>query len=209
MICTGMLLALSCPSAIIAIFWTRVFKGDATTALVISVATNLLSIVTIPATMLIAVGTAVGMDVPGMMLNLAQIILIPMIASIAVKKLVHINRELLKACTSKTELVLIVLLVWGSTAPGAAYVRANTTEFITLNAFMVLLLALAFTASYFLTRRLGHEQALSIGIATTVKNGALSLVVGLAAFGSPVLPPLIANLVASNLILVSAGMITK
>ena len=198
----GIVLALSSPAAVATAFWAKVFRADVPAALIISTVTNLLSIVTIPATMLIAIGTTISMDVAGMMLNLAEIVLIPMTASFLIKKYVHINHGLVTAVTSRTELVILVFLVWGSTAPGVAYAKENVTEFVILNVFLLLTLALAFVIAYFLTRRLGHKQAVSIGIATTVKNVALSLVIGSVAFGSQIIPPLIANLIAQNLLLI-------
>jgi len=198
----GIVLALSSPAAVATAFWAKVFRADVPAALIISTVTNLLSIVTIPATMLIAIGTTISMDVAGMMLTLAEIVLIPMTASFLIKKYVHINHGLVTAVTSRTELVILVFLVWGSTAPGVAYAKENVTEFVILNVFLLLMLALAFVIAYFLTRRLGHKQAVSIGIATTVKNVALSLVIGSAAFGSQIIPPLIANLIAQNLLLI-------
>lgn len=198
----GIVLAFSCPAAVATAFWAKVFRADVPAALTISTVTNLLSIVTIPATMLIAIGTTISMDVAGMMLNLAEIVLIPMTASFLIKKYVHINHGLVTAVTSRTELVILVFLVWGSTAPGVAYAKENVTEFVILNVFLLLTLALAFVIAYFLTRRLGHKQAVSIGIATTVKNVALSLVIGSVAFGSQIIPPLIANLIAQNLLLI-------
>ena len=198
----GIVLAFSCPAAVATAFWAKVFRADVPAALIISTVTNLLSIVTIPATMLIAIGTTISMDVGGMMLNLAEIVLIPMTASFLIRKYVHINHGLVTAVTSRTELVILVFLVWGSTAPGVAYAKENVTELVILNVFLLLMLALAFVIAYFLTRRLGHKQAVSIGIATTVKNVALSLVIGSAAFGSQIIPPLIANLIAQNLLLI-------
>ena len=198
----GIILAFSCPAAVATAFWAKVFRADVPAALIISTVTNLLSIVTIPATMLIALGTTISMDVAGMMLNLAEIVLIPMTASFLIRKYVHINHGLVTAVTSRTELVILAFLVWGSTAPGVAYAKENVTEFVILNVFLLLMLALAFVIAYFLTRRLGHKQAVSIGIATTVKNVALSLVIGSAAFGSKIIPPLIANLIAQNLLLI-------
>jgi len=198
----GIVLALSSPAAVATAFWAKVFRADVPAALIISTVTNLLSIVTIPATMLIALGTTIIMDVAGMMLNLAEIVLIPMTASFLIRKYVHINHGLVTAVTSRTELVILVFLVWGSTAPGVAYAKENVTELVILNVFLLLMLALAFVIAYFLTRRLGHKQAVSIGIATTVKNVALSLVIGSAAFGSQIIPPLIANLIAQNLLLI-------
>ena len=212
LIFTGTVLALCCPSAIVSSFWAKVFKGDTATALVMSVFTNLLSIITIPATMLIAVGTALNVDVLSMMVNLAEIILVPMSASFLLRRFVHVDWNRASSSGSKVELGLLFLVVWGSISPGVEYVRSNITEFALLNGFMVGILALAFTLTHFLTRRFGHEKAISIEIATTVKNAALSLVIGLAAFGnqsSQVLPPLIANLIAQNLLLIPAKAVTE
>jgi predicted Na+-dependent transporter len=205
----GAMLALCCPSAIVSSFWTKVFKGDIATALVMSIVTNLFSIVTIPATMLIAVGTALNVDVTSMMLNLAEIILIPMTASFLLRRFVHLDWNRASSYGSRVELGILVLVIWGSIAPGVGDVKNNVAEFALLNAFMLGILAVAFTLTHFLTTRFGHKKAISIEISTTVKNAALSLVIGLAAFGHEILPPLIANLIAQNLLLIPAKAITE
>jgi predicted Na+-dependent transporter len=205
----GTILALCCPSAIVAAFWTKVFKGDVATSLVMSIFTNLLSIVTIPGTMLIAIGAALNVDIANMMVNLAEIILIPIIASFLVRKFVHLNSNRASGYTSRAELSILALVVWGSVAPGVEYVRNNIAEFALLNAFMLGILALAFILTHLLARRFGRQKAISIEITTTVKNAALSLVVGLTAFGPQIIPPLIANLIAQNLLLIPAKALTK
>jgi predicted Na+-dependent transporter len=78
-----------------------------------------------------------------------------------------------------------------------------------LNAFILGILALAWTLTHFLIRSFGHKRAVSIEIGTSVKNAALSLVLGPAAFGEQVLPPLIANLIAQNLLLIPAKALTE
>jgi len=205
----GAVLALCCPSAIVSAFWAKVFKGDVATALVMSIITNLLSIVTIPATMLIAVGTVLNVDIPSMMVNLAEIILVPMTASFLLRRFVHIDWNRASSYGSRVELGILVLVVWGSVAPGVKNVRNNIAEFVLLNAFMLGILAFAFTSTHFLTQRFGHRKAISIEIATTVKNAALSLVIGLTAFGPQILPPLIANIIAQNLLLIPAKALTE
>lgn len=205
----GTVLAFCCPSAIATTFWTKVFKGDVATAIVISTIANLISIATIPATMLILVGTVVNVDIVSMMINLGEIVLIPIIASFLLRKFIHVDWNKLSSYGSKIEPGILCLLVWGSIAPGVEYALNNITEFILLNIFMFGTLASAFTLTHLLTRRFGHKKAKSIEIATTVKNAALSLVVGLTAFGPQILPPLIANLVAQNLLLIPAKALTK
>ena len=205
----GIILALCCPSAIVSAFWSKAFKGDIATALVMSITTNLLSIVTVPATLLIAIGAALHVDVASTMLNLAEIILVPLAASFLLRRFIHLDWNRASLFSSKVELCILALLVWGSIAPGVEYVRNNLIEFVLLNAFILGILAFAWTLTHFLTRGFGHKRAVSLEIATTVKNAALSLVVGLTAFGPQVLPPLIANLIAQNLLVISAKELTK
>jgi predicted Na+-dependent transporter len=206
----GTLLALCCPSAIVSAFWTKVFKGDVATALVMSIITNLLSIVTIPATMLIAVGTALNVDVSSMIANLAEIILVPMIASFLIRRFIHLDWDRASSYGSRVELGILALVIWGSVAPGVAYVSKDIPEFALLNAFLLGILALGFTLTHFFTKRFGHDKEISIEIATVVKNAALSLVIGLTtkAFGPQILPPLIANLIAQNVLLIPAKALT-
>ena len=206
----GTMLAFCCPSAIVSSFWTKVFRGNIATALVMSIVTNLVSIVTIPATMLIAVGAVLKISVPSMMLNLAEIILIPMIASFALRRYVHIDWDRLSVYGSRVELGILVLVIWGSTASGVEPVRSNVPQFVYLNILMLGIFTLAFAFTHFLTFRFGHDKAISIEISTTVKNAALSLVIGMPpTFPTSILPPLIANLIAQNLFLFPAKAITE
>jgi len=205
----GIILALCCPSAIVSSFWTKAFKGDVATALVISVITNLLSIATIPATILLAVGTTLNVNATTMMINLAEIILLPMTIAFVIKEYVHTDWNRIRSLGSRAELGIIVLIVWGSIAEGVAYIESNLAEFAMLNGFVLSILAIAFVATYLLTRRFGYQRSIAVMIPTTVKNAALSLVIGLTAFTPEVLPPLIANLIAQNVILIPAKIIAK
>jgi len=205
----GIILALCCPSAIVSSFWTKTFKGDVATSLVISVITNLLSIVTIPVTILVAVGLTLKVNAASMMLNLAEIILLPMTIAFLMREYIHIDWNRVRGFGSRAELGIIVLIVWGSIAAGITYVEKDLKGFAVLNGFIFSTLAIAFAATYLLTRRFGYQRAIAVMIPTTVKNAALSLVIGLTAFGPEVLPPLIANLIVQNLILIPAKAITK
>jgi predicted Na+-dependent transporter len=208
----GTMLAFCCPSAVVSSFWTKVFKGDVAIALVMSIVTNLASIVTIPATMLIAVGTVMKVPVTTMMLNLAEIILVPMIASFLLRRFLRIDWHRFSGYGSRVELGILVLVVWGSTASGVEPVRNNVSQFIYLNVFMLGIFTVAFAAAHFLMIRFGHAKAISIEISTVVKNAALSLVIGTGpSFPNQplILPPLIANLIAQNLFLFPAKAITE
>ncbi len=205
----GILLAFSAPSAIATTFWAGVFKGDIAYALILSTLANVVSVVTIPATMLLATGTAATVDLNWMTLNLAQLILIPIALAFLLKRVKTVNWKKATAYGSKIQLGILVLLIWGSIAPGARYAMENPVAFAQLNVYMLIALAIAFTAAYILGRRFSHKQAITTGIAACVKNAALALVIGATLYGSEILPPLIANLIAQNLLLMPLQLIVK
>jgi predicted Na+-dependent transporter len=205
----GTILALCCPSAIVSSFWTKTFRGDVATALVISVITNLLSIITIPITILVAVGMTLNVNATSIILNLAEIILLPIALATVIKKYVRIDWNRLRSFGSRAELGIIVFIIWGSIAAGVVYVEGDLTEFAFLNGVIFSILVIASAITYLLARRFGYQRAIAVMIPTIVKNAALSLVIGLTVFGSEILPPLIANLIAQNLILIPATVLTR
>jgi len=205
----GTILALCCPSAIVSSFWTKTFRGDVAIALVISVITNLLSIITIPVTILVAVGMTVNVNATSIMLNLVEIILLPIIVAFLTKKYVHIDWKRINNFGSRAELAIIVFIIWGSIAAGITYVESKPVEFALLNGFIFSILAIASAITYLLTRRFGYPRAIAVTIPTAVKNAALSLVIGLTVFSPEILPPLIANLIAQNLILIPVTVLTR
>jgi BASS family bile acid:Na+ symporter len=209
MIYVGTVLAFCCPPAIVTTFWTEVFGGDVAVALVITAVTSLLSIVTIPGTMLLAVGTTVSVDIVGLMTNLGEVILIPMTASFLLRRFVKVDWLRVRDYAPRVQLGILVLLIWGSVAAGVGYVSNSTEEFALLNVFMFCALGVAFTLTHFLAKRFEYRKAISIEIAAILKNAALSLVIGIAAFGPSILPPLIANLIAQNLLLIPVKALTK
>jgi predicted Na+-dependent transporter len=199
----GIVLGFAVPPAVATAFWTRVFRGDIAFALVITASASLIAIVTVPVTMLLATGTVAGADLYSLFSLIAELILIPVVAVFLLKRLIHIDWKRLTDHTHFIELLIVFMLVWGAMAPGTGSVEADLGQFATLNVFILVSLALGFAVAYLFGRRFGYGRAVTVGIATCVKNAGLGLVIGLTVFGSSILPPLIANLVAQNLLIVS------
>jgi BASS family bile acid:Na+ symporter len=199
---SGIVLAFSSPPAAATGFWARIFKGDVAFALILTAVASLLAVFIVPASMLLATGAISSFDPYPMILMLAELILIPAVIVLLLKKAVHIEWNRVTRHTAHVELGVVFLLIWGSIAPGIESVKENLLQFGLLNVFMFASLGLGFSISFLVGRRFGYRHAISAGIATCVKNAGLSLVIGLTIFGPSVIPPLIANLVAQNLLIV-------
>jgi predicted Na+-dependent transporter len=208
----GILLAFAGPAAIATGFWSTVFNGDVAAAIVTSTVTSLLAIITMPFTLLMALGTTVSINVEWMMLYLSEMILIPLAASFILKGIIKKSLSHLRQHTSWVNSLIMMLLIWGSIAPGVATAEKDAAEFAWLNVFMLITLGIAFSTAYLLGRKYGQKPAITIGIAASVKNATLSLILGatmFAAVGPTILIPLIANLIAQNVLLFPLRMILK
>jgi hypothetical protein len=105
--------------------------------------------------------------------------------------------------------MILLFIIWGSTALGTAYAQANPTQFLWLNLFILTLLVTSFSVTYALGARNGHRRAITAGMAASVKNGALPLVIATTMLKPEILPPLVANLIAQSLILVTLGVFSS
>ena len=199
---SGIVLALSSPPAAATSFWARIFKGNIAFALVVTAIASVLAVAIVPASMFLATGAIGSFDPYPMILMLAELILVPAAIVLLLKKIIRIEWNRVTRRTAHFELAIVFLLIWGSIAPGIESVRENLLQFGLLNVFMFASLSLGFAIAFLVGRKFGYGRAISAGIATCVKNAGLSLVIGLTMFGPSVVPPLIANLVAQNLLVV-------
>jgi bile acid:Na+ symporter, BASS family len=206
---TGMLLALSCPSANASTFFSGEFGGDSSLAIILTTITGLISLVTLPLTMLIGVGSSITFDAVPMVLNLVQIILLPMIAALLLRKYS-------KAASTRTlkydrlvSYVSLIFIFWGGVASGASFIQSNLYEFLSINVVLTLLLSVAILVPFSLSKFFGRKVAITMAVTTSMKNGILALVIGSATFGAAIVPVLVANLIDQNLLLIALGLILK
>jgi len=205
----GIVLALSAPSALSVAFYTGIFKGDTAYGLLISIITNLLAILTIPITMFLVLRTTINLDLPSVFLNLAEVILVPMVLAFLIQRTLRTSVMRISRFTSRTNLVLSIPIIWGSMAAGVTYAETNPMQFLLVVVFIVTLLVALFTVTYKLSVAKGsidrHKKAITTAIAVSARNGSLPLVIASALFNSEILLPLMANIVAQCLFLAALG----
>ncbi len=200
----GLVIALSSPSAVSAVFWSDVFHGYTPLALIISMITNLLSLITIPLTILLLTQTMAQINSTAIFANLVLIVVVPLLAGQALRKLSIQKTRKIVVQSPAIQHVLLLFLVWGAVAPGAAYTRENPLEFIFLLLFILLILSATFAISYLVGKRFGHSRAVALALVSSQKNSTLAIVIGELVLGPIALPALIANMVGQNLFLFPA-----
>ena len=200
----ALVIALSSPTAVSAVFWSDVFHGYTPLALIISMITNLLSLITIPLTILLLTKNTAQIDSAAIFVNLFLIVVVPLIAGQALRRISLQKTQKIVRRSPLIQYALLLFLVWGAVAPGAVFTRENPLEFVQILLFILLILSATFTIAYLAGRRYGHSRAIALGLVSSQKNAALAIVIGELVLGPLALPVLIANLVGQNVFLFPA-----
>ncbi len=201
---SALVIALSSPAAVSSVFWCDVFHGHTPLALIVSMLTNLLAVLTIPLTILIATQMTAELNALTIITNLLFIVVIPLLIGQVIRTL--FKRGTQKVINNSTPLqhILLLFLVWGAVAPGAIFTQQNPAQFVQLTTFILLVLTTTFSMAYTFGKRYGRSKAIALGIVSSHKNATLAIIIGDLLLGPLALPTLIANLVGQNLFLIPA-----
>ncbi|MEM3673069.1 MAG: bile acid:sodium symporter [Candidatus Bathyarchaeia archaeon] len=204
----GVLLTLSTPPAVASAFWAKHLNGDLELALMIITVGSFLSVFTLPLTMFLVIGRVIQLNLISMVLDLSKLIFLPaLLAFLFQRKFPQVTKKLVLH-RFKISILLMLLILWGSISGGVQLIE-NVLELGMLTVLIFTLLVVALAGSYFLTRKFGKPQTVAIGIATTLRNGVLSIVVGTTAFGSQILPSLIGGILAQSIMLMLLQIVLK
>jgi bile acid:Na+ symporter, BASS family len=200
----AIVLALSSPAAISSVFWCSIFKGYTPLALVISVSSNLLSIITIPLTIFLIAGLMTPIDTTSIVVNLIYLIVIPVITAQIIRKFVpNATRKIVKK-SGLIQHVIFFLLLWGAVSPGAMFTRTHPLDFLFFNLFFLFVFSIIFVISFLIGARYGRKTGVALAVVSSHKNSVLAIVIGSLLLGPEALSPLISNVVAQNIFLVPA-----
>ena len=200
----ALVIAFSSPAAISSVFWCDVFRGHTPLALIISMVTNILALLTIPITILLVTQTIAQIDSAAIFTNLLFILVVPLVAAQVLRRILSQKTEKIVVRSPPIQQALVLFLIWGAVAPGAIFVRESPVEFMLLLFFILLILSASFAVAYFSGKRFGRSSAIALSVASSHKNSTLAIVIGELVLGPIALPALIANLVGQNLFVIPA-----
>jgi bile acid:Na+ symporter, BASS family len=200
----ALVIAFGSPAAISSVFWCDVFRGHTPLALIISMVTNILAIVTIPITILLVTQTIAQIDSTAIFTNLIVILVVPLVAAQALRRLLSQKIQRIVVRSPPIQQALVLFLIWGAVSPGAVFVENSPVEFMVLLFFILLILSATFVVAYFSGKRFGRSNAIALSVVSSHKNSTLAIVIGELVLGPIALPALIANLVGQNLFVIPA-----
>jgi len=197
----GVLVALSAPSAAATAFFASVLGGDIALGVTISFLTSLLSVLTLPLTIQTIVGASLPVDNSKLLMILAEVILAPTVIALLLKKFF---REMTEKINRYRDYQLAVLFLLGSSiiGTGQGVISGRELQFVMLTIQILVLLVLGGAVAYLFGMRYGKKTAITFFVATSVKNAMLSFELVFELFGPIAVLPMVANLVAQQLLMI-------
>jgi predicted Na+-dependent transporter len=130
---------------------------------------------------------------------------VPTGLAFVIQKILRTDPRRFSQYISKTNPVLMLFILWGSTAAGASYTQENPSQFFWQSLFIAVILLTLFVLTYSFRSRHSRKQAITMGFVSVVRNGALPLVVATTFFSSETLSPIIASMVVQHLFIAVSG----
>jgi len=187
----ALILLAATPCAGMVVGWTGMAKGNAPLALVIVALSLVLSIVTIPLTMRLLVGTLVTVDTGALFKGTFLVILIPLVLGDITRRLIirwsgQAGFMKIKPLLPPISMLGMFSILFISLALGADKIVANWKSIFVIFAAILLFYFIQFAFSVWLVRQAGMKNADGIALVYCVVGKNVSLAVGLASqFFSP------------------------
>jgi BASS family bile acid:Na+ symporter len=179
----GGLLLSALPSGLINVALSDVLKGNNELALAFTVASHLLSLISIPALVFIATRETVSMDYAALFMSLLQIVLIPILLATAIKR--YLWKKLEHASTYFG--VPTVFLVFSVVFIIVSDNRGSFLEVLTfINAVVFVLFLIVGLMAFGLLLSRDRRDRISLSLSTFHKNNGLALYLASAFFSQDI-----------------------
>jgi len=175
------------PAATVSPTLTRICGGNAEFALVILVLTALISPFSLPATIRLFTGIALEIDFMGMAKTLLQMIVIPFLTALGLRRLFPRGVEKSKHHFGPWSVMLVFILILGLMAQGAEDIRENLNLVPGYLAAALGLGVVQGLSGAFLLFFLDRKRRITLAVGLIYINVGLSIVLAVKYFTTPVL----------------------
>jgi len=204
----GLILLASTPCAGMVVGWTGLGRGNVPLSLVIVVVSLLLSVFTIPATVLLLAGTFVRLDALAILKSTLAVILVPLVAGDLTRRAIYAlwgqeGFTAVRPLLAPLSMLGMFGIIFISVANGIPQMAANWTGALLALPALAVFYIVQLAAAISVPRRLGFRPADVVALANAVvgKNVSLSLALAVHFFG-----PVTAAMLAANPLLQAPAM---
>lgn len=196
----GLILATAAPAGVSIVYISELFKGKTADALSITTLSHLLSIITIPAILLLFVGKSVPVSAYSILLSLLKFVIVPLFLAQVIRPfLAQKHKEVFTAST-----IMLLLIIWIIIAPIRGYITTHLTSITTIFIISAACITISFIFGW-LTGK-SYSEKITYSISASYKNYTLSTVIAFTVLGETAALASIAYTLFNNIIFAIADL---
>ncbi len=201
----GLILASTIPSGLSVIFFAKLFRGNPSEALVITILSNVLAPIVVPLVVYIFAREIVNVDFISMAITIIKIVIIPLVLARLIRP-TKLAKVLRKQSTT-IAMFMLFLIILGLIAPLKSTIEADISKSIQIAIIVGVLIILSTIIGFILGKNKAERRTLLISC--SYKNYTLATVTALALFEPIVALPAIMYAVMNNVILLPVQLFFK
>lgn len=202
----AVLLLAAMPAGMSTTAYAGIFKGNASLALTLTMATSLLAPFTVPAVIYFLTGNSLQINVLDMLVLLAEIIFAPFLLSALARKIAAKQIAKTEKYFRPASIALLTMIIAGSIAKVAGKAVDLNSLWVAV-VFLFLLAAALHIIGYYAAFRRNKADKISSSLAVAYMNSTLAIVLASSFFGPETLLAVVLYQFPTNIVLILFGWI--
>ena len=204
----GFVLLYASPAAVTAFIWVTIFRGDLALALALILLDTLVAPLVMPGTVFLLLGTKVVLDMTGIALSLALMVVLPTIVGVTANE---ISRgkipALLCPCLNPLSKLLIILLLAANVSAVAPHVHLNSSTVWLILFFCIFFSIMGFVLAKLtgILARLNPRKKTSLFFIAGLRNTVAASTIAIAYFPEAAAQPAIFGIMFQQVMAVFMG----
>ncbi|MFD2706151.1 bile acid:sodium symporter family protein [Salibacterium lacus] len=204
---TGLVLAFSIPTGVITIMWSDIYGGNTGLTVAVVIINTLISPLLVPSILGILVGTEVAMDVPGIMLGLLWMVVVPSMAAVLFNRLNEKRAHQVGTAAAPFSKIGVLFVILINSAVTAPYFQTISMRLIFLFLVVFLLACAAYGLGFLSARLFGWSRptAVSLMYNAGMRNTGVGAAIAVTYFPPAAALPVVLAIVFQQFLAASAG----
>ncbi|SFQ16141.1 bile acid:sodium symporter family protein [Salibacterium halotolerans] len=207
LVITGLVLAFSIPTGVITIMWSGIFGGNTGLTVAVVIINTLVSPLLVPSILGIFVGTDVAMDVPGIMLGLLWMVVVPSAAAVLFNRMNEKRARQAGAAAAPFSKIGVLFVILINSAVTAPYFQTMSMRLIFLFFVVFLLACAAYGLGFWSARLFGWTRATAVSLMynTGMRNTGVGAAIAVTYFPPAAALPVVLAVIFQQFLAASAG----
>ncbi|MGY4691563.1 bile acid:sodium symporter family protein [Salibacterium sp. K-3] len=208
---TGLVLAFSIPTGVITIMWSDIIGGNTGLTVAVVIINTMISPLLVPSILSILVGTQVAMDVPGIMIGLLWMVVIPSLAAVVFNRFYEKQAHKVGKTAAPFSKIGVLFVILINSAVVSPYFQTISMRLIFLFLLVFLIACAAYVLGFLSAKVFGWDYATGVSLMynTGMRNTGVGAAIAVTYFPPAAALPVVLSIIFQQFLAAFAGRVVR